>query len=741
MKKTLLSLACAAVLTDVSCAKPIESIKFNGLIYLSPETAMDMIALHPGDEMNIDKIDEAVRILFRQQYFEDIVIEEDNGALIFNLKEKPVIAKVDILGVGDNDKDSINSFTNVKKGEIYDYSKIEFSKEQIKKFYEIQGSFDTVVEVNTSKLNEQSIEVNFQINRGENIIIKSVDVYGSHELKYRNFEPSLSNKEREFMGWMWGRNDGKVNLMELDNDSNKIRDIYYKYGFLDANVSEPYLRVYFDNYNAKLEYKVEEGDKYKVGNTTIEIPDGFIDIEKVKKSFALQRKDTFDITKLRKDAKALEDMIADQGYAYAKVYPDVKKDTETRVVDLIYTVIPSDKVYIRDVRIMGNTMTLDRIIRRDVFLAPKDLYNRTDLTESRNALRRTSYFEDVTIKEERVSKDEIDLVVDVKERQTGAIGGGIGYGSSDGFLINGYISETNLLGSGVSASVNVERSDRELSGSVSMTNPRIFDSVYSLGGSVYRRDYDFYDYDELTTGAYVSLGRRLGRHVSVAARYTYEESKLSDISKTYDKYDRSGLLEESIKSAVTPSISFNNTDDYYLPRQGLITSTSLELAGVGGDQKFLKSTTKFATFYGLEDMIGYDLILRYKAQFGWIKENGYLPYNEKLYLGGTSSLRGFESNSIAPKNANGALTGGKMSFYNSVEMSFPIVERIKMRGTLFFDYGMIGESSFEEKRASTGAAIEWISPMGPIQFIFARPIKKEDGDRTSSFEFTMGRTF
>jgi outer membrane protein insertion porin family len=155
----------------------------------------------------------------------------------------------------------------------------------------------------------------------------------------------------------------------------------------------------------------------------------------------------------------------------------------------------------------------------------------------------------------------------------------------------------------------------------------------------------------------------------------------------------------------------------------------------------LKSTTKFAAFYGLENLMGYDLILRYKAQFGWIKKNGYLPYNEKLYLGGTSSLRGFESSSIAPKNDNGALTGGKMSFHNSVEVSFPVVDRIKMRGTLFFDYGMIGESSFDEKRASMGMAIEWISPMGPIQFIFAKPVKQENGDRTNTFEFTMGRQF
>ncbi|MDR3177869.1 MAG: outer membrane protein assembly factor BamA [Campylobacteraceae bacterium] len=740
MKKISLLFACTAALVQLSISKTIEAIKFNGLIYLSEETAMDMIDLHPGQEIDIEKVDEAVRILFRQQYFDDIWIEEDSGTLIINVKEKPIIAKVDFVGIGENDKDSINSFTNVKKGEIYDQTKIEFAKEQLKKFYELKGFFDTVVDVETTSLNEKSLEVKFLINRGENIIIRELEIYGAKELKYGDFEPHISNKEREFMGWMWGRNDGKINLFELEADSAKIRDIYYKYGYLDANISSPYLRVSFDNYNAKLQYKVEEGQKYRVGNITVDIPSGFIDVDKTRKSFVLQSKDTFNVVKLRRDAKYIEDAIADSGYAYAKVYPDVKKDEQNHIVDIIYTVVPGDKVYIRDVRIMGNSMTIDRVIRRDVFLAPRDLYNRTDLAEARNALRRTGYFEDVTIKEERVSKDEIDLIVEVKERQTGAIGGGIGYGSSDGFLINAYVSEANVLGSGVSASVNVERSDKELSGSVSATNPRIFDSVYSLGGSVYRRDYDYYDYDELSTGFYVTLGRKLGRYVSVAARYTFEQSELSDLTESL-KYDRSGLLEESIKSSITPSISYNDTDDYYLPRRGIAASTSLEFAGVGGDQEFLKSTTRFAAFYGLEDAIGYDLILRYKAQFGWIQENGYLPYNERLYLGGVSSLRGFESNSVAPKNVNGSLIGGKISFLNSIEASFPLVDRIKMRGSLFFDYGMIGRDYLGNRRASAGFSVEWMSPMGPIQFVFARPIKREDGDRTSSFEFTMGRQF
>ncbi|MDR2635889.1 MAG: outer membrane protein assembly factor BamA [Campylobacteraceae bacterium] len=746
MKKVLLSVACITALGNMLCAKQINDIKFEGLLYLSPETALEMTGLKVGQQIDIDTVDNAVKTLFRQQYFEDIWIEEEDGVLTIHLREKPIIAKVDIEGIGDSDKESVNSFSNVKKGEIYDFSKIEFAKEQIKKFYELKGFFDTVVDVETNRFNEQSIEVKFKINRGENIIIKSVDVHGADKLDYSDFEPSIANKEREFMGWMWGRNDGKVNLFELEQDASKIRDIYYKYGYLDANVSAPYLRVSFDNYNAKLEYKVDEGEKYKVGSTEIIIPDSLINIEKVKKDFALQGKDTFDIVKLRRDAKKLEDMVADLGYAYVKVYPDIKKDAQNNIVDIIYTVTPADKVYIRDVRIMGNSVTIDRVIRRDVFLAPKDLYNRTDLRDSRDALRRTGYFEDVTIKEERVSKDEIDLVVEVKERQTGTIGGGIGYGSSDGFLINAYVSENNLLGSGVSTSVNVERSDRELSGSISMANPRIFDSAYSLGGSIYRKDYDYYDYDELTSGFYMSLGRRLGRYISASVRYTYETSELSDISaalKNDIKHnkDTSNYLEKALKSSITPSLSFNNTDDYYLPRRGVSASTSFEFAGLGGDQEFMKSTTRFAAFYGLEDAIGYDLILRYKAQFGWIEEVGYLPYNEKLYLGGVGSLRGFDSSSISPKNADGALIGGKISFLNSVELSFPMVERIKMRGALFVDYGAIGNEEFDEQRASAGAALEWISPMGPIQFIFARPLVKESGDRLSSFEFTMGRTF
>lgn len=170
-------------------------------------------------------------------------------------------------------------------------------------------------------------------------------------------------------------------------------------------------------------------------------------------------------------------------------------------------------------------------------------------------------------------------------------------------------------------------------------------------------------------------------------------------------------------------------------------SLGIEIAGLGGDEKFTKSTAKFAYYYGLQDYINYDLILRYRAKAQYVTDNGYLPVSEKVYMGGISTVRGYESSSLSPTNSSGTLLGGTMMFANSIEASFPLIDRLKMRGAFFFDYGMIGEDDLSVKRAGTGFNLEWVSPMGPILLIFSQPLMKEAGDRTATFEFTMGRQF
>ena len=756
MKKSVFLLLLGAVLAN---AEQITSINFKGLVHLSPETAKEIMGLKVGDELNVDSTDRAIAKLFRQGYFDDIYIENKGGDVTVTVKEKPSIARIDIKGVVTNDKTAIDGLINIKQGNMYDDLAIERAKERIRQYYESKGYFDTVVDVTKEPVagNESSLFVTMNINRGENIIIENVNLVGAKLFDYDDVEPVVANKEREFMGWMWGRNDGKVKLFELPNDPARIQDKYYQKGYLDATVSNPYLNAYMDNYTADLTYYVTEGEQYRVSSVDIEAPEFLeLDKEKILKGFRLESGDVMNSARLRQDMKKLDDMVADKGYAFVRINPKTEKNVEDKTVSIVYEVVPDEKVYIRNVQISGNDRTVDRVVRRELYLTEGNLYSRTDLQDSKDALRRTSYFDEVEIEEQRVGANQVDLLVKVKEASTGSISGGIGYGSSDGLLLNASVSDTNVFGSGMKGVISVDRSDNELSGQIGLTNPRLFDSEYSLGGTLYANDYSWNNYDEKSYGLNVVVGRKLTRNLSASLGYIIEQSRisgLSDVLKTVGYKDG-----KSLKSSLIPSITYNSTDDYYLPRTGIIASTSLEFAGVGGDEKFLKSRTNFNWYQGIREWVDYDLIFRFKSSFGKIWDRGWVPINERLYLGGIRNLRGFESRTVSPKvkvlSGSWYETGGDMSFNSSAELSFPLIERVKMRGVLFVDYGVIhgkianvtspgivDHVDGRISRYSAGAGIEWVTPMGPLQLIFAKPLKKQDGDDTSTFEFTIGQRF
>ena len=754
MKKSVFLLLLGAVLAN---AQQITSINFKGLIHLSPETAKEIMGLKVGDELSGDSTDRAIAKLFRQGYFDDIYIENEGGDVTVTVKEKPSIARIDIKGVVTNDKTAIDGLINIKQGNMYDELAIERAKERIRQYYESKGYFDTVIDVTKEPVagNESSLFVTMNINRGENIIIENVNLVGAKLFDYDDVEPVVANKEREFMGWMWGRNDGKVKLFELPNDPARIQDKYYQKGYLDATVSNPYLNAYMDNYTADLTYYVTEGEQYRVSSVDIEAPEFLeLDKEKILKDFRLESGDVMNSARLRQDIKKLDDMVADKGYAFVRINPKTEKNVEDRTVSIVYEVVPDEKVYIRNVQISGNDRTVDRVVRRELYLTEGNLYSRTDLQDSKDALKRTSYFDEVEIEEQRVGANQVDLLVKVKEASTGSISGGIGYGSSDGLLLNASVSDTNVFGSGMKGVISVDRSDNELSGQIGLTNPRLFDSEYSLGGTLYANDYDWNNYDEKSYGLNLVLGRKLTRNLSASLGYVIEQSRISGLS---DVLKSVGYKDgKSIKSSLIPSITYNSTDDYYLPRTGIIASTSLEFAGVGGDEKFLKSRTNFNWYQGIREWVDYDLIFRFKSSFGKIWDRGWVPINERLYLGGIRNLRGFESRTVSPKvkalNGQWYETGGTISFNSSAELSFPIIERVKMRGVMFVDYGVI-EGKHVQRRAgyeyidgrisrySAGVGIEWVTPMGPLQLIFAKPLNKQDSDDTSTFEFTIGQRF
>ncbi len=732
-------------------AMTIKSINYKGMFHISQSVALRMLEFEVGDDVDEEAVNTAIKNYFKQGYFKDAWADYENGVLTFNFVEKPIISKVSLEGWKENDKDEIlSTVVQIKKGSLYDKQKLEAAKKRIISAISQDAKIDSVVEIEEEVLENGSIKITFVVNEGEEIIIEKLEYNGVKGLDSDDFDDVIANKEREWMGWLFGRNDGKMQLGDLAYDNLRIRDYYMQHGYLDSKVESPFVRVNFDHYTAIMSYDIEEGAVYTINSVSIDQVKHVINEEKVREVITLNKGEVFNIKTFRDNADTIKTLVADYSYAFAQVIPDLKKNKENNTVDVVFKIIPGDKVKIRDVIISGNSRTLDRIIRRELYLGPGDMYSLTDLKDSRNALGRLGFFESNTIEEKRIDNQTMDLVVKVKEAATGNIQVGGGYGSYGGLMVNLGVSDSNIWGSGIGLSVNIERSEMTQSASFSINNSRLNDSDFSGNFGISYSSMEYTDYAVDSVGFNLGTGLRFTRHISSYLGYNFSSNQYSNIADlNLTSYD-SQFYESYSKSSMTVSVKYDDTDDYYLPREGITATQSLEYAGIGGDAEFIKSRTEFATFKGLEKYIGFDAILRYKARYHHIIDNGYVPINEKFYMGGIGSVRGYESYSISPTrlvqdndgNFDDRRVGGMMTFSNSAEISFPLIPKAKMRLVTFVDWGMIGQDSLSEySRGGCGLGIEWFSPVGPIQLVFANALGAEDGDRTSNFEFTMGQRF
>ncbi|RVZ13227.1 outer membrane protein assembly factor BamA [Helicobacter pylori] len=842
----------------------VKSISYVGLSYMSDMLANEIVKIRVGDIVDSKKIDTAVLALFNQGYFKDVYATFEGGILEFHFDEKARIAGVEIKGYGtEKEKDGLKSQMGIKKGDTFDEQKLEHAKTALKTALEGQGYYGSVVEVRTEKVSEGALLIVFDVNRGDSIYIKQSIYEGSAKLKRRMIESLSANKQRDFMGWMWGLNDGKLRLDQLEYDSMRIQDVYMRRGYLDAHISSPFLKTDFSTHDAKLHYKVKEGIQYRISDILIEIDNPVVPLKTLEKALKVKRKDVFNIEHLRADAQILKTEIADKGYAFAVVKPDLDKDEKNGLVKVIYRIEVGDMVYINDVIISGNQRTSDRIIRRELLLGPKDKYNLTKLRNSENSLRRLGFFSKVKIEEKRVNSSLMDLLVSVEEGRTGQLQFGLGYGSYGGLMLNGSVSERNLFGTGQSMSLyaNIATgggrsypgmprgAGRMFAGNLSLTNPRIFDSWYSSTINLYADYRISYQYIQQGGGFGVNVGRMLGNRTHVSLGYNLNVTKLLGFSSPlYNRYYSStkqiiipsqpvcvsslGLLlglrqvqscstpgstrvgqtppvtglwdrdyHTPITSSFTLDVSYDNTDDYYFPRNGVIFSSYATMSGLpssgtlnswnglGGNVRNTKVYGKFAAYHHLQKYLLIDLIARFKTQGGYIfryNTEDYLPLNSTFYMGGVTTVRGFRNGSITPKDEFGLWLGGDGIFTASTELSYGVLKAAKMRLAWFFDfgfltfktptrgsffynaptttanfkdYGVIG-AGFERAtwRASTGLQIEWISPMGPLVLIFPIAFFNQWGDGngkkckglcfnpnmddyTQHFEFSMGTRF
>ena len=751
----ILLAALLTLITINSYAQTIESIKFKGMVHISEPVALRMLEFGVGDNVDRKMINKSLKKYFDQGYFKDAWVEFNAGILTYHFKEKALISQVELKGWKEKDEEIKDSVIQIKRGTLYDEKKLKAAKDRIIEAISQDAKIDSVVEIQKEYLDNGSIKVTFVVNEGEEVIIENLKYSGVKNLDIDEFDEVIANKEKDFMGWFWGRNSGEMKLTELAYDPLRIRDLYMQNGYLDANVREPFVKVNFNNYTADMSYQVEEGISYKISKVSIHQVQHVIEEEKVLEAITLEAGEVFNIKTFRDDSKRIKTMVADLSYAFAQVVPDLKKNKKDETVEVVFKIIPGDRVRIRNVIISGNTRTLDRIIRRELYLGPGDMYSLTDLTDSRSALGRLGFFDGNTIEEKRIDNQTVDLIVKLKEAPTGNIQLGGGYGSYGGLLVSIAVDDRNVFGSGINVGVKAERSQLTSNYAFNISNPRLNDSDFSGNFSIFTSDYEYNDYTVLSNGLGLGVGHRFTRYTSGYVNYSYSDNSYEGIEDANLTAETALFYEDYAKSSVTVSAKFDNTDDFYLPRTGYTASQSIEYAGMGSDAEFIKSRTTFGAYKGLEEYVGFDLIARYKARLFYAVETGYLPVAERFYMGGLGSVRGYESYSLSPSyidaNGNQIRVGGEYTASNNLELSFPLVPKAKMRMVAFFDYGYIGttEKSFNGNelqdttltRGGYGLGLEWFSPVGPIQLMFAQAMGDKEGDKTANFEFTMGQRF
>ncbi|OGQ82327.1 MAG: outer membrane protein assembly factor BamA [Deltaproteobacteria bacterium RIFCSPLOWO2_12_FULL_57_22] len=763
--------ACPA--SEAQESKKLKEVKIQGNVRVEEDGIRLYIKARPGDAFDSGVVDQDVKAVYRMGFFDDVKAElSPDGVLTYTVREKPYIREVKIQGNEQVSKEKIESALGVGPRTILDRVKIAEGVQKVRKLYQEQGYVNAQVEFAVSLVENNQAIVQVEISEGRRLLIERIAFEGTSAFSDSELRGLMSTKERWFLSFITNR--GVLDHDVLTNDVAILSSHYYDHGYINHKIDEPVILRGRDGIEVVI--RVEEGEPYRVGK--VEIGGDLIeDAGNLLKKVKLTTGQIFRGSRLREDIATLTELYSDKGFAFAQVEPVTNVHAEEKNIDVALVINRGPPVYFNRVVIAGNTKTRDKVVRREMAAAEQELFSGKKIKESRNALQRTGYFEDVQLTTKKTDQaDGVDLLVDVKEGPTGTFSIGGGYSSGDQFIFTTSIAEKNLFGRGQGINASFDLGTTRQDFILSFTEPYFYDTPLSLGLDAFNAAREFNDFDQRRTGFGVRTGyplKRLGlpflRRLDGDA--TYERPKY-----VYDpliEHTRGGLAYEltresinnindaapasirdekgtSWTSSLTPILSYDSRDHYFNPTEGTLSDLSLKFAGLGGDNRFLKTDARARWYYSflkdpqwggtytvaLGGTLGYGVGFQERA-------NGKkdLPLFERYFPGGINSVRGFADRSLGPKEGNDVVGGDKQAVLNA-ELLFPILEQYGLRGVAFFDMGQaFAESeSFNlgDFRRSVGAGARWLSPFGPLRVEFGFPLNKKSGDDTSVVGFSLG---
>ena len=601
-----------------------------------------------GEPFSQERISADTKAVYRLGYFRDVQVDvsetEGGVALTFVVIEKPYVADIIISGNVKLSREDIEEVIELKRDSVLEIDKISSSVQEIKKLYTSKRYFGSAVDYRVELEEGNRAIIYFDIVEGVKGYLTKITFVGNKALGSRRIKKVMQTKEK---GWFWWLNKtGRLETDVLEVDISRIKSLYHDHGYVKVRVSEPEITLSKNKKSIKITIRIEEGDQYSLGSLDI-AGDILTTKEGLLKGLKGKVGKVYRSSVTQKDLLWLTDQYADEGYAYVDVSPLTKLDQEEKLVHLTYKIEKGVKANINRIEIAGNTKTRDKVIRRELKIAEGDLYNATRLRRSRERVKRTGYFKEVDFAASPTEKKElIDLGIRVDEAEMGRLEFGAGYGNVTGVVGSVGISHGNLFGFGYKAYLNAEVGENVMNFKVGFTDPRFLDTPISIGFDAYNETFEYNTYDADVTGGAIRIGREITDVIRVDLSYLFEKVKIYNIddqASTSIKSQR-GTTTTS-KAALT--LTRNTIDNLYNPTRGSEIWVSGAIAGLGGDNYFYSVKGGASWFHPI---IG-DLVLHLNGQIGIIR--GYndtdVPLQEKFYVGGIQTLRGFEYGMAGPQ--------------------------------------------------------------------------------------------
>jgi outer membrane protein insertion porin family len=753
----------------------LKEVKIAGNLRVEEDGIRLHVKSRPGELFDRAAVEQDVKSIYRMGFFEDVQAEiSPDGILTYTVKEKPYVREIKVQGNSQVSRDKIETALGVTPRTILDRGRVAEGVDKVRKLYNEQGYVNAKVDYALSVESSNQAVLVLDIVEGTRLLIKKISFEGNRSFSEGELKGLMATKEEWLFSFVTNR--GVLDRDILTNDIAILSNHYYDNGYIDHKIDEPI--VLRDRDGLELVIRVDEGQQYRVGKVEIGgelIQDGGQMLKQVK----LTTGQIFRGSRLRDDISTITDMYSNKGFAFVQVDPVTQVNASEKKVDVALVITRGPPVYFNRILVAGNTKTRDKVVRRELDATEQELYSGSKITQSRNALQRTGYFEDVQLTTKKTDQpDTVDLLVDVKEGPTGTFSIGAGYSGGDGFLFNSAISEKNLFGRGQSINGNFSIGSKVQNFSVNYNEPYLNDTKVALGVEAFNteRDYINSGYSQRQAGMAVTTGYPLK-----GFSFPYFGTPRNDVSKGSDElntdppktmwdYMRSSLTYaltwenifnvsstapasiqseqgKSLTSGITPALSYDSRDHFFNPTEGTKSAFGVEFAGLGGDNRFIKSDLSARWYYPLlkDPNWGgaYVLALGGTLGTGIGYANGssgqnVLPLFTRYFAGGINSVRGFADRSLGPKQGNDVIGGDKLAVFNT-EILFPIAEQFGLRGVAFFDVGQaFNDFAHADFRRSVGFGARWMSPFGPLRVELGFPLNKQSGDNTSVLGFSVG---